>query len=567
MPKKYISFLGTGIYQECKYRHDDYTSEKVRFIQQANLDKLFNHDKTFGPEDKVVILLTEKSEQLNWVDGGQKDRETDEPLKDKETNEPLKGLKTCIDNLNLPAEVELKKNTPVGNSEAEIMEIFTILYDSVDEGDELYLDITHAFRFMPMVLVVLGNYVKLLKNATVASITYGNYEGRDEDKNEAPVIELKQLSVIQDWTLAAGQFINCGSAEDLKAIANEQIMPILKESDYKDANAIAIKNFVRKIYDMVTNFSLCQGLDVVNAKDLVNARENLKAIEKVAIAPLDPIINKIGKSLDALGDKDNAMNGMAAAKWCREHGLYQQAATAALETVITVVSGSFKTLEVKWDERRNAVNRAISIIKGKEGIERTELVNAVLEKLQDVPGELIDKYADGADKCRNYLNHFGMRPQVIKTSALRDSVDKFVDVCDQLCNNFLELTSDAPQGEVSPLFINISNHPSDKWSAAQKAATGAEIVDIPFPIVDPNLGEEELDEIADGIIVQVLNLAKDHSPITAHVMGEMTLTMRLVGRLNYEGVTCVAATTNRDVVENPDGTRTVMFNFVRFRKY
>lgn len=272
MPKKYISFLGTGIYQECKYRHDDYTSEKVRFIQQANLDKLFNHDKTFGPDDKVVILLTKESESRNWVDDGQTAPKTKEIIRQP-------GLKTCIEKLNLPVEVELKKDTPVGNNEDEIMEIFSILYNSIDEGDELYLDITHAFRYMPMVLVVLGNYVKLLKKATVASITYGNYEGRvKEDKEDiANVIEFKQLSIIQDWTLAAGQFINCGSADMLVQVANEQLKLKAAPKDEADRAKINILGGIKSLKNVVTNFALCQGEKIKEANELSTA---IKALDK-----------------------------------------------------------------------------------------------------------------------------------------------------------------------------------------------------------------------------------------------------------------------------------------------
>lgn len=254
MPKKYISFLGTGIYKECKYLHGDYKSKSVRFIQEANLDKLFNHDKTFGPDDKVVIILTDESEKKNWVGES--------------------GLETCIENLNLPVEVELKRNTPVGKNEDEITEIFKILYDSVDEGDELYLDITHAFRYMPMVLVVLANYAKLLKNATVASITYGNYEGRVKDI--AKVIEFKQLSVIQDWTLAAGQFINCGSADMLVQVADSELTPILKESRGADNNANSLRNGMRALNTLASDFSLCQGKEVVKASTLGKVRNCFK---------------------------------------------------------------------------------------------------------------------------------------------------------------------------------------------------------------------------------------------------------------------------------------------------
>lgn len=567
MPKKYISFLGTGIYQECKYRHDDYTSEKVRFIQQANLDKLFSHDKTFGPEDKVVILLTKKSEQLNWVDGGQKDRETDEPLKDKETNEPLKGLKTCIDNLNLPVEVELKKNTPVGNNETEIMEIFSILYNSIDEGDELYLDITHAFRYMPMVLVVLGNYVKLLKKATVASITYGNYEGRvkedKEDKEDiANVIEFKQLSVIQDWTLAAGQFINCGSADMLVQVADEQLKLKAAPKDEADRAKINILGGIKSLKNVVTNFALCQGEKIKEANELSTA---IKALDKARKnisgeidGPLGPIFKIVCGEVSSLGESKDLRSVIKAAEWCFNRGLYQQAVTLADEAVVS----HFTSAGGPDSMPREMVHRCFRII-DKRQESKLQAGNAVEQRFvdfllsQNIDSNVVSSYTNLVSDLRNYMNHASFSHDFRSNDSFEQGVGKMINVCKTLMSIPVS----------TPLFINISNHPSDKWSAAQKAAAGVEIVDIPFPNVDPNLGEDELDELADNVMKQVQEVGKNHCPLTAHVMGEMTLTMRLIEKLKNIGVTCVAATTNRNVVDNPDGTRTVTFNFVRFRKY
>ena len=50
-------------------------------------------------------------------------------------------------------------------------------------------------------------------------------------------------------------------------------------------------------------------------------------------------------------------------------------------------------------------------------------------------------------------------------------------------------------------------------------------------------------------------------------MGEMTFTYNLVQKLNSYGHYCVASTTERVAVENPDGSKTVQFEFVQFREY
>ncbi|MEM4204260.1 MAG: hypothetical protein QXS54_09360 [Candidatus Methanomethylicaceae archaeon] len=120
------------------------------------------------------------------------------------------------------------------------------------------------------------------------------------------------------------------------------------------------------------------------------------------------------------------------------------------------------------------------------------------------------------------------------------------------------------------MFVNISNHPSSKWSSAQVEAAkrlGGEIVDIEFPNVPPDATSADVEKMAKDITQKVLSLQTKSPFITAMVQGEHTLTVALVKELMYYGIQCVAATSERLVTENPDGTKTVKFEFKQFRNY
>lgn len=122
------------------------------------------------------------------------------------------------------------------------------------------------------------------------------------------------------------------------------------------------------------------------------------------------------------------------------------------------------------------------------------------------------------------------------------------------------------------MLINISNHPSSKWSneqiqAAYKIAKDNVIVDIPFPNVNPHEGGMYIEELI-GIMLDTIDSAIDkHTPtmIKYHIMGEMGLTYRLVNTLGSN--VCYHSTTERVTVEKPDGTKESIFKFVQFRKY
>ena len=118
------------------------------------------------------------------------------------------------------------------------------------------------------------------------------------------------------------------------------------------------------------------------------------------------------------------------------------------------------------------------------------------------------------------------------------------------------------------IFINLSNHPSDQWSKEQLEAAKAygEVVDLPFPAVEPHASEGDIDALAVEYVAKVLDMSKGATPVV-HLMGEMNFTYRLVSRLTQQGITCLASTTERIVRQLPDGTRNSTFRFVQFRRY
>lgn len=121
------------------------------------------------------------------------------------------------------------------------------------------------------------------------------------------------------------------------------------------------------------------------------------------------------------------------------------------------------------------------------------------------------------------------------------------------------------------MFINISNHPSSKWSKEQLEAAGGKvnILDIPFPNVNPRSGLNAIEflsqELASKIEEVLLNTPRHQTMV--HVMGEMGLTYNLVRRLTRSGYAVVHSTTERLKVEKEDGTFGTEFRFVQFRNY
>lgn len=120
-------------------------------------------------------------------------------------------------------------------------------------------------------------------------------------------------------------------------------------------------------------------------------------------------------------------------------------------------------------------------------------------------------------------------------------------------------------------FVNITNHDSIKWSNEQREAANCygEIMDHGFPPVNPRSSHQALNAKAINITNNIINqLGED---IIVLVQGEMTLTYKLVNEFKRRGITCLAATSEREVIEKvqPDGStkKQAIFKFVAFREY
>ncbi len=119
------------------------------------------------------------------------------------------------------------------------------------------------------------------------------------------------------------------------------------------------------------------------------------------------------------------------------------------------------------------------------------------------------------------------------------------------------------------IFINHTNHPSERWSAEQIAAAQAygEISDVPFPAVSAEATAAEVRVLVCEYIEKILAA----EPSCVLCQGEFNYTFEMVSRLKSAGVTVVAATSERSVRTEilPDGsTRQIStFRFVQFREY
>ncbi len=132
--------------------------------------------------------------------------------------------------------------------------------------------------------------------------------------------------------------------------------------------------------------------------------------------------------------------------------------------------------------------------------------------------------------------------------------------------------------KILKLLINVSNHPSEKWSEKQKAGWD-KIVDLPFPQIPPDWNANQVLDIAKEYYQRINGIKYEHKDYITCIclQGEFTFcyllfALFILNPKNYEREKqqrFAIPTTERKVVETQDSEgKTIkqsVFEFVKWR--
>jgi CRISPR-associated Csx2 family protein len=415
----FLTFLGTGKYDNVTYRKSDkhFESEKNKYIQIALLEYFKQQQITI---EAGYIFLTKDALLKNWDDDN--------------------ALKAKLE------EKEYRNITPVVISEAvesnRIWDIFEIItagnkenkidgiegeYAGLVENDNIYLDITHSFRSIPMLALVALQYAKVLKNIKIKGIFYGS----EPQNGKAEIIDLTSLAELMDWTNAVNSFLKYGQAIELKEIAKH------KNSNEK------FKPVVDKIAELCELIQTARGKmltiseEIEGYFDFTSLREELIKYQKDDKIPnpfrqiIKPLLNKL--EYFRMGE---VKNGYLAVGWCIDHQLFQQAYTLLQETIITDVLWTlYDEIEVPYNTKSNSDNKPVTIyredladILGKIGNQKLKCDSQDLqdckEKIEKDPRlKALAKLFIELRKLRNDFNHGGYEPKAASAKKLIKTIN------------------------------------------------------------------------------------------------------------------------------------------------
>jgi CRISPR-associated Csx2 family protein len=391
MGKVYLSFLGTNNYLPCTYHYGNREVAGIRFVQEATVN-LFCHG--WGPTDRILIFLTEEARKRNWLDGGQKD---------VAAQTSCAGLETCLSRMALAARIEAVP-IPDGKSEQEIWEIFQIVFGRLSDGDQVVFDITHAFRSIPMLAMVVLNYAKVMRNISLAGIYYGAFEVMGsmsevrqipQENRRAPIFNLNQFDALLDWTVAIDRFLGAGDAGPASDLVRQHIAPVKRESRGQDATAMQIGYLANRLKAFSQALSTCRGGKIPQV--IRQLQEDIDHCLKLPLLPpLQPLLERL-KAKVGIFDGNPVQDGLKAARWCLEHNLIQQGFTILQEFVVSYIIEATKA-NVHNKNCRSVASQAVKLF------------------LQKIPED--NWYGDAAEHkplARQIIQFFDQRRELAKT--------------------------------------------------------------------------------------------------------------------------------------------------------
>ena len=551
--KVFISVLGTGNYKECIYASGNTQYDGTRFIQKATLQML-DVKEGWTESDRIYIIVTDGSKEQNW--------ETR-----TETVEPKIGLADSLKEMHLSTPIETIR-IPDGNNEDEIWQIFSDIYKVLNDEDELYFDLTHGFRYLPMMVLVLGNYAKFLKHTEVKSITYGNYESRDKETNIAPIINITPLAALQDWTNAAADYLEHGDATKLKICADKPLITIARETKGQDQDATTLIKLSKQLYEFSNLISFNRGDEIIIGKQSEQIKALLEKADAEYIRPMGPLFKQIAKSVRNF-NPDSPENMIEASRLCLDHSDFQASITLLQEGIVSMLCRKFH-LDVKDKGDREIATQALNKLglelQNKEYRPLSPYKETIIKRIIDsgiISSELANQW-NKITEDRNDFNHAGLRASYKDAETLRNNISSYLSA---VCDEISAIKAYVPG--TPPLLVNLSNHPYKDWSEDQKKAAEkyGEVQDMAFPEIDPAMKIDKIKkEIAAAQIDEIKNMCKERR-VTVHIMGEMSYTFYVVSQLKAFGILCICSTSERDTEDLGGGEKKVTFHFKRFRDY
>lgn len=423
---QFVSFLGTGRYlQNIYHGENDFESSVTRFAQVAILEMLLEENEHIK---EICLFVTKEAIDTNHQDYAH-----------EKDNYYYDGLKKALATHKDLKDIEVKLvHIPSEQTEEDLWKLFEKMYDTLEEDGKVFFDITHSFRSIPLVALLVANFTKTIKNSKVKRLFYGN-EVKQADRNnpdaigEASIVDITTMVNLLDWSTGVEGFLETGNPKQIAKLSKERFV-----EDY-DRNILPIKNLVESLNDLHQLMETSRGIAL--QEKINHVKENIEAAKNVsdeALPQFSKLMAEIEDKVDLFTDSRRE-NMWGTIKWCAEHGLYQQAYTLAVEYIISIVYEMLdeqKVIDAQENlEEMRDTRKAISGILHVLFNPKAKFKKEFKEKHQDLItaiGKITNEHKDifnifqTINRYRNNINHAEYAQENLTVGSIHSRIDKFV---------------------------------------------------------------------------------------------------------------------------------------------
>lgn len=417
---KYISFLGYNQsgYDEAVYPNPSNSSlqpvEPTSFVQEAFVQYA---EQISGVKPKAILFLTTDARKNSFEGEGN------------------------LEQILAQRDVDVQSvDIPDGNTDDEFWEIFQKLRSVIEDGDELFLDVTHGFRVLPMVMLFAINYVRALKDIKIRGIWYGRL---DRKTGQATTQDYATLIEVSDWASAARTLRKSGSfaefTEVSRSAVQQQQTETKKQFNRRKAAQFQVQKSVSEILSLFETANARTLLENERWSELKSRFSELresygsiyKGAGKLVVELLEFAEEKLHDAYPAESRSKAIIN------WTAKHRMVQQGYTMLDELLTTyiieslsenptdkdirvMISGYCKT-PIPELKNRMYKHDQISLIQKLEGAQDLEKYRSLYSRITET---------------RNALNHAGYD----RTSP-HPSYSSYVKNLEKLSSDFDKITN------------------------------------------------------------------------------------------------------------------------------
>lgn len=368
-----ISFIGTGKYETTTYRYDG----------QACLTKFFYlAAEQFLSPDHILLAMTKEA-------------------RDKyEADLDLSGACTIID-------------IPTGGTEQDIWQSFDTISRAVPDGCQLSLDITHGFRFQPLMSMASLLYLQAVKDVEINAVLYGHWKGHGYNNEVTDVVNLTPFMTLVEWSYGMRSLTRFGQFAPLGAVIKESNKSIYANTTGHKPKSLG--NLASQLTYLGQSIEVNELLEVgrlTTKIDTLLSSISDDIADIPASMPLKQILVHLNAKISDLKPRDNSRRGdqPTMIRHLLTSGQYQQAITVSREAVIL----HFHSYLALQGQESLSIDTAEAVMK--DWLQAISISDAiVLKHFKDIISRLLD--------LRNSVNHAFVGRQQSKLGKLLSNIE------------------------------------------------------------------------------------------------------------------------------------------------